>query len=255
LKKCFEILCHSQKTTTQKATSNIESSKPTMTTSIQLVVFDMAGTTIDEQNAVYKAIHQALNEADYECSLDLVLEIAAGKEKRQAIKDVITHLIDDEPFDATIDAIHEDFKQKLDAVYASGIAKPMPDATAVFEALRQKNIKIALNTGYTRIVAEMLMQQVGWQVPATIDALVTSSDVAQGRPQPDMILEAMRLLHITDPQVVAKIGDSAIDIEEGHRAGCGLVAGVLTGAQTHAQLATANPTHILNNLTELLPLL
>lgn len=219
---------------------------------IQLVVFDMAGTTIDEQNAVYKAIHQALNEAGHECSLELVLEIAAGKEKFQAIKDVITQLNGTTPSDELVKSIHIDFKQKLDAVYASGIACAMPDAETVFETLRTQNIKIALNTGYSREVAMLLMQQLGWSVPQTVDALVTASDVSNGRPHPDMILEAMRLVGIADPKAVAKIGDSGIDIEEGHNAGCGLVAGVLTGAQTHAQLATANPTYIFNSLTELL---
>lgn len=219
---------------------------------IELLVFDMAGTTIDEQNAVYKSIHQALNEAGYQCSLDTVLEIAAGKEKRQAIKDVIMYLNGDGSFDTAIDAIHEDFKQKLDRVYANGIARPMPDAVAVFEALRAKNIKVALNTGYSREIATLLMRQLDWAVPQTVDALVTASDVTQGRPHPDMIWEAMRLVGVADPKCVAKIGDSAIDIEEGHRAGCSLVAGVLTGAQTYEQLATAKPTHIFKNLTELL---
>lgn len=223
-----------------------------MSIPIQLVVFDMAGTVIDEQNAVYKAIHKALNEAGYDCSLDLVLSIAAGKEKRQAIKDMLVHLMDDEPFDPVIDAIHEDFKQKLDAVYASGIAKAMPDAEVVFGQLRQQDIKVVINTGYARPIAELLMQQVGWSIPQTVDGLVTASDVTLGRPHPDMILAAMQLTGITDPQAVAKVGDSAIDIEEGLNAGCGLVAGILTGAQNHAQLSLAHPTHIVENLTELL---
>ena len=226
-----------------------------MSQHIELVVLDMAGTTIDEQNAVYKAIHQAINEAGYGCSLELVLEIAAGKEKRQAIKDMLTYLMDDEPFDATIDTIHQDFKQKLDEVYAHGIAKAMPDAEAVFGQLRQQNIKVVLNTGYARPIAELLMQQIGWTIPQTVDGLVTASDVTQGRPHPDMILAAMQLTGITDPQAVAKVGDSAIDIEEGLHAGCGLVAGILTGAQTRAQLAMAHPTHIIENLTELLGIL
>ncbi|MCA0234306.1 MAG: phosphonatase-like hydrolase [Bacteroidetes bacterium] len=219
---------------------------------IELVIFDMAGTTIDEQNAVYKAIHQALNEAGYHCSLELVLEIAAGKEKFQAIKDVITHLNSHVPSDTAVGVVHKDFKQKLDTVYASGIARAMPDAEAVFEELRARNIKVVLNTGYSREVATLLMQQLGWSVPQTVDALVTASDVTQGRPHPDMILEAMRLVGVREPKAVAKIGDSGIDLEEGHNAGCGLVAGVLTGAQTRPQLATANPTHIFEHLTELL---
>lgn len=219
---------------------------------IKLVVFDMAGTAIDEQNSVYKAIHQAIVWAGYDCSLDTVLAIAAGKEKRQAIKDVLTQLIDDEPFDDVIDAIHEEFKQKLDIVYRSGVVRAMPDAEQVFEALRQKNIKIALNTGYSRSVAEMLLQQIGWTIPKTFDVLVTASDVDNGRPEPDMILNAMAQLGIANAKFVVKIGDSAIDIVEGQNAGCGLTAGVLTGAQNQEQMAAANPTHIFECLSDLL---
>lgn len=52
---------------------------------IQLVVFDMAGTTVNEQNVVYKTVHQAIEHAGYPVSLDTVLLIAAGKEKFEAV--------------------------------------------------------------------------------------------------------------------------------------------------------------------------
>ena len=93
------------------------------------------------------------------------------------------------PPDALVESIHGDFIQKLDMVYASGIACAMPDAEAVFETLRAQNIKTALNTGYSREVALLLMQQLGWSVPQTVDALVTASDVTIGRPHPDMPLD------------------------------------------------------------------
>ncbi|MEZ4903828.1 MAG: hypothetical protein R2822_19795 [Spirosomataceae bacterium] len=41
----------------------------------------MAGTTVDEQNAVYKAIHQAIYQAGYDCSLDLVTENSSRQRK------------------------------------------------------------------------------------------------------------------------------------------------------------------------------
>jgi beta-phosphoglucomutase-like phosphatase (HAD superfamily) len=56
---------------------------------IKLVVFDMAGTTVDEQNVVYKTVHAVINDAGYEFSLDQVLEHGAGKEKKTAINDVL----------------------------------------------------------------------------------------------------------------------------------------------------------------------
>ena len=69
-----------------------------------------------------------------------------------------------------------------------------------------------------------------------------------------MILLAMKITGISDSVKVLKVGDSAIDIEEGKNAGCGIAAGITTGAQTAGQLVTASPTHVLDSLEELLHL-
>ncbi len=66
-----------------------------------------------------------------------------------------------------------------------------------------------------------------------------------------MIELAMQHCDVTDPRKVAKIGDSAIDIEEGRNAGCGLTFGITTGAQLREQLLLATPNAILSNLSEL----
>lgn len=212
----------------------------------------MAGTVIDEQNLVYKTIRQAIVSAGYVCDLDTVLAIAAGKEKRQAIVDVLTYLTDDEPLDDLIDKIYETFKQELDIVYQSGLVKAMADAERVFDELRKKNIKIALNTGYNRSMAKLILSQVGWIVPLHFDVLVTASDVDSGRPNPDMILNAMAQLAIENLSYVVKVGDSAVDILEGKNAECGITVGVTTGAQNREQLAAAKPTYIFDSLLDLL---
>ena len=56
---------------------------------IKMVVFDMAGTTVNENMVVYKTLQRAINEAGYDFTLDQVLAQGAGKEKVQAIKDVL----------------------------------------------------------------------------------------------------------------------------------------------------------------------
>ncbi|MEY3443535.1 MAG: hypothetical protein RLZZ519_1816 [Bacteroidota bacterium] len=38
-----------------------------------MVVFDMAGTTVDEQNLVYKTLHKAVNAAGFAIPYDQVL--------------------------------------------------------------------------------------------------------------------------------------------------------------------------------------
>lgn len=218
---------------------------------IELVVFDMAGTTVDEDNVVYKTVRTAINSRGYEFSQEQVQSAGAGKEKSQAIRDVLaldgmTHG-DDE-----VDQIFADFKQRLHVAYENLSVKEQDGATAVFRELRSRGIKVVLNTGYDRATAEALIEKIGWQVGREIDGLVTASDVKVGRPGPEMILKAMDLTGVSDPKSVAKVGDSQIDIEEGKNADCGLTVGITTGAQTELQLNEANPSIVIHRLSDFL---
>lgn len=217
---------------------------------IQLVVLDMAGTTVDEDNVVYKTVRAAINAAGYSFTQDQVQEAGAGKEKSQAIRDVLA--LDGCPHsDDEVAAIFGDFKQRLQAAYATLDVKEQPGATESFAKLHQHGIKVVLNTGYDRATAESLVAKIGWTVGKEIDGLVTASDVQNGRPAPDMIWLAMQQTGVESRQSVVKIGDSAIDIEEGRNAECGMTFGVTTGAQTESQLKSAEPTHIVDSLGEM----
>lgn len=221
---------------------------------IKLVVFDMAGTTVDEDNVVYKTLMNALNESDFDFDLNTVLEIGAGQEKRQAIKD-LARLVHPEFSEESIDSIFEDFKIKLKQAYQDLEVKAQPGADVLFDFLRGKGIRIALNTGYDRPTAERLVEKIGWQEGEDFDLLVTASDVSGSRPAPDMIDYARTKLGVDAPEEVAKVGDSIIDIEEGKNAGCGMNIGVTTGAHTAEQLRSVNPDHIIHNLEALKALL
>ncbi|SOS74653.1 HAD family hydrolase [Tenacibaculum piscium] len=216
---------------------------------IDMVVFDMAGTTVDEQNVVYKTLHKAIQNFNVEVSLETVLEYGAGKEKHKAIKDVLTHLKSDKLKDSQ--TIFDNFKKLLTVAYATLEVKPIKGIENVLLNLRSEGIKVVLNTGYDRKTATLLLDKLEWDEKIHYDALITASDVVNGRPHPDMIFQAMELLGVTDASKVLKAGDSAIDIEEGKNAGCGITVGVLSGAQTKAQLEKEKPTYILESLVNL----
>ncbi len=217
---------------------------------IRLVVFDMAGTTVDEDNVVYKTVRAAINAAGYQFSQEQVQEFGAGKEKSQAIRDVLA-LDGSTHSDQEVAAIFDDFKLRLASAYEVLDVKQQPGASETFAKLREHGIKVVLNTGYDRATAESLVKKIGWVVGKEIDGLVTASDVENGRPAPDMIHLAMKQTDVATGDQVAKIGDSTIDIEEGKNAGCGLTFGVTTGAQTEAQLQTANPSHVVSSLAKM----
>jgi phosphonatase-like hydrolase len=215
---------------------------------LKMIVFDMAGTTVDEQNVVYKTLHRAIREAGFELSLDDVLRQGAGKEKMQAIVDILQdkHLEKSE-----LQVIYNKFLLLLDEAYQHLEVVPQPGAVEIFYYLKAQNIKVVLNTGYNQQTADQLLAKLNWKVGVEIDGLITASQVRANRPQPDMILLAMEQMGITNCDVVAKVGDSIIDIEEGKNAGCALSIGITTGAHSFEQLQTAMPNFIIDNLLQL----
>lgn len=223
-------------------------------TKVDLVVFDMAGTTVNEDNIVYKTVQKAINKKGYNLALDTVLEHGAGKEKHQAIKDILAHVDGAVSLEKAAD-IFKDFKGLLQEAYKELEVTTYPGVTAMLAKLRESQIKIALNTGYNTEIATLLLQKMGWSVGKEYDVLVTADDVTNGRPNPDMIYKAMELVGVQDAVRVLKAGDSVIDIEEGKNAHCGFTVGVTTGAHTKNQLATAQPTFILDSLQGLAEML
>ena len=221
---------------------------------IKMVVFDMAGTSVDEGNVVYQTLHKAIEKQCPSITFEDVLKWGAGKEKLQAIRETLaeSHITLNEQ---SIQEIFKDFLGLLDIAYANLIVVPTNNTERLFNELRTKDIKVVLNTGYNTVTAISLLNKLNWVKGVQYDLLVTSSDVSNNRPMPDMILYAMDKLNITDASTVIKVGDSTIDIEEGRNAGCKYNIGVTTGAHTKAQLESANPDYIFDNIYDLVSVL
>ncbi|MFD2567427.1 phosphonatase-like hydrolase [Pseudotenacibaculum haliotis] len=220
-----------------------------MLENIKMVVFDMAGTTVDEHNVVYQTLQKSINDHGIDVDLDTVLELGAGKEKHQAIKDVLSFLNSNKTEDSYL--IFNNFKKMLDEAYLKLEVKPIDGVEEVLQKLKEANIRVVLNTGYAREIAMNLLNKLNWIKGTHYDMLITASDVEKGRPDPEMIQKAMKEFNISKAAEVLKAGDSWIDIEEGKNAGCGVTIGVLSGAQSREQLEKENPTYILNSLKEL----
>lgn len=230
---------------------------------IKLCVFDMAGTTVNEDNLVYKTVRDAINQAlsedgktNQQVDLDICLEFGAGKEKRQAINDILNELnIAKDDVESLTDTAFTIFKTRLAKAYTAETLAPFDGMLALFDKLKASGRTVVLNTGYDATTAKKILAILGWSVDNEIDALITADDVTNGRPAPDMITLAMDKFGIEDSQKVLKAGDSGIDIEEGKNANCGLCVGVLTGAQTKEQLETSSPDIVLAKLTDLAQLI
>lgn len=216
---------------------------------IKLIVFDIAGTTVKDDDYVAHAFRNAFVKNGYDISLDQTYPYM-GIKKIVAVNAMLAKLGGQS---ADAGTIYTDFTDEMMDFYTyNASVMPLPYAEEVFQQLKEKGIRIALNTGFPRIIADVIINRLQWKDKGWVDDIISSDEVEHGRPQPFMIQELMLRASITDPLEVAKVGDTEVDVNEGRNAGCGLVVAVTTGAYTEEQLAAYDPDHIISSLS-LLP--
>lgn len=225
--------------------------------SIQLVVFDLAGTTVNDNKDVHRVLQRALANAGVEISIEDANEVM-GIPKPVAIRALLEKRYrGDRPiYDAWVAAIHEDFvKEMIDFYKTDPDVSERKGVSNVFRKLKERKLKVIVDTGFDRPITDALLARLGWTSQNLIDGSVTSDEVPRGRPYPDMIYRAMVLTGVTHPSHVAKIGDTASDLMEGTSAGCGIVIGITTGAFTKQQLLLEKHTHLIDEIEDVLEIL
>jgi phosphonatase-like hydrolase len=221
---------------------------------IKMIVFDMAGTTVADKNFVADAFQKAFKNQGM-IVYPIEINPLMGYKKELAIQMLLEkHGVD---FDrAMIDQIHNDFVDEMEGFYEiSPEVQPAPGAEELFLELKERSIIVTLNTGFPRRIADVIINRFQWKNKGLVDDYLASDEVPAGRPAPFMIRQLMSRARIDDPRLVAKVGDTIVDVEEGKNAGCRYVIGILTGACTLDQLREHNPTHIINSLSEIHSLL
>jgi phosphonatase-like hydrolase len=223
---------------------------------IQLAVFDIAGTTLHDESNVALVLQGALQAAGVAVTIPEVNEVM-GYAKPYAIRYLLEqHQHPESGNQDFITELHEKFVNDMKTHYAnSEQVREKSGVSAVFATLREKGIKVALDTGFDREITNVILDRVGWLKEGLVDAVATSDEVTYGRPYPYMIYSIMEQLEIKSIQAVAKIGDTTSDLEEGTNAGCKYVIGVTTGAYTKEELQQGPHTHLISTLDELLPIL
>jgi phosphonatase-like hydrolase len=221
---------------------------------IQLVVFDIAGTTVRDKGNVADSFINAFDDFGFSIPREEVKKVM-GFRKMDAIRILLDKFYPGtlETSPQLVGEIHGRFIANMISFYEHDAdLAALPYAEELFSRLRKEGIKIALNTGFTRAVTDTLLRRLHWDNGRHfIDRVICSDEVPQGRPHPDMINTLIGELEIGSPSLVLKVGDTEVDIEEGRNAGCGIVVGVTSGAYTRAQLEGSHPDHIIDGLQEL----
>jgi phosphoglycolate phosphatase len=215
---------------------------------IDLVCFDMAGTTVRDSGLVNTAFLAALesvgipsDDPDMPGRLQYVQD-TMGQSKIE----VFRALLHDED---RAQAATRGFEDAVARAVTEGAVAPLDGAEDVFAALRAAGTKVCLTTGFSADTQTLIVDRLGWA--DRVDLVLAPGDGVRGRPYPDLVLTAVLRLAIDDVRSVAVVGDTANDLLAGWRAGASVVAGVLTGAHGRADLEAAPHTHILDSVADL----
>lgn len=222
-----------------------------MTARITIACLDLAGTTVADDGTVMAAFSAAMEQfglapgtPGYDRAAEIV-HVTMGQSKIE----VFRQILGDEMAAAAANQVFE--RQYADLVRGGAIAA-LPGAEETLNALRDGGIRICLATGFSPVTRDVVLDALGWRSLA--DLALSPADAGRGRPWPDLPLTALMRLGGGAVSELAVVGDTASDVQSGVRAGAGLVAGVLTGSASRAELQAAGAPHVIDTIADLLPL-
>ncbi|MEW1962283.1 HAD family hydrolase [Microbacterium sp. NPDC077644] len=215
-------------------------------TAIELVVLDMAGTTVRDDGVVEQAFQRAAERTGVADRMPWPEALQYVRDTMGMSKiDVFTHVAAGDVAAAT--AATAAFEGAYAEIIAEQGAEEIPGAADAIRALRDAGLSVVLTTGFAPVTRDALIDALGWG--DLVDLALSPIDAGRGRPAPDLVLTALLRMGASSVQAVAVAGDTASDVETGRRAGAGFVAGVLSGAHDRAALDSADA--VLDSVVDL----
>lgn len=229
---------------------------------ISLVVFDLSGTTVSDDNAVAKCLFEAAQSFKVNATLE-DFEKTIGTNKIHLYEFMLAktngHAVSFDQLEQSYFPEYHAEAMKIFAKYSVLMVdyyrkntQPMPSAEATFAWCKANGIKIATDTGFHSDVNTAIMEGLGWLEKGMIDlSLNVENTGGIGRPAPYLIYTAMMQLGIQNIHEVIKIGDTPADLLSGYHAGCKGNIGVLSGANKREVLEKYPHTHIIQSVKDL----
>jgi len=207
---------------------------------ISMVMFDLSGTTVQDDTGVRDCLYQAAVEFGLDTTPEeILLHMGTNKihlyqfliareqgtkidiKNLERIKDPGSYERAKEVFDRYQEIMIEHYRKNVQEV---------PGASEVFR-----------------------WYGLGWLRDGLVDLSVDVEDIPGqiGRPAPFMIFHAMTQLNVQSVHEVIKVGDTPADMLEGRNAGCRGVIGVLSGPRPVTAWGKYWHTHVIPSVADL----
>lgn len=213
---------------------------------IKLAIFDVAGTTVVDEGLVVEAFVDAIQdlEPDQEKISKHVSFVQETMGERKI--DVFNRIFENSELAILA---HERFIQSYLRRVKHGEISPVPGTETLFRKLKEKGIRVALNTGFPREILQAVIDTLQWK--GIVDYSVASDEVSAGRPAPDLInalinqMNRRSSIEISGKNIIV-FGDTMADMAAAKAAGAAIAVGVISGVHTRDQLLSRGADLVIN---------
>jgi HAD superfamily hydrolase (TIGR01509 family) len=203
------------------------------------VLFDCDGTLADSMRLIETSIAEALSVLGHSFTHEQVHAIA-GPPFRDMIRLLVGRTTDEE-FARIGDAYGAAYNERQ-----AEMLRPIAGATPLIEALRTRDIPLALVTNRIEASAHRAITTLGWA--QHFDVVIGSDMTAQPKPSADPALLALERLGV-HASLAAYVGDNEADMLCATAAGIPVVIGLAIAGNGDA-LAAAGATYVAGSLEE-----
>jgi pyrophosphatase PpaX len=204
-------------------------------------LFDADGTLIDTTELIYRCfVHTCKKFNDMDVSRDEVVK-NIGLTLRCQMETYFGPLTDDEF--AVRAAEHMRFQL---SIYPEFL-RLFPTVLEGLELLHNHGKHCAIVTSRRRETLDLYLDKTG--IIDFFSVFVTPENTAKHKPDPEPVIEALRLLSVGDKTEAVFIGDSSFDVECGSRAG--IDTALVAWSNTDPSTLPFAPTHFIDDFTQM----
>ncbi|AHY45785.1 putative phosphatase [Rubrobacter radiotolerans] len=204
---------------------------------LQVALFDFDGTLVDTTELIFQSMRHATTEVlRKELSREVLLANVGQPLPKQM-----------EVFDPErVDDLLESYRTYNDEVHETYI-KSFPEIPASITRLKEAGVRVAVVTSKRRHSVNLAIKSFP-ELGEVVDHFVTMEDTERHKPDPEPLLEGLRVLGGSSPAAAAYTGDAPFDVAAARAAGMTSVA-VSWGAFTEKTLRASEPDFLAGDIS------
>jgi phosphoglycolate phosphatase len=209
---------------------------------VKALMIDLDGTLVDSTSALVEAAKQALTATSlHHVNPQIGVDIARRLQSNLPLNDLLNKK-------GIVGVKKQQFiKAYLNAFHDLTLTetKPLPNVHKTLQKL-SKHMPLALITRRSTSKKQLRKELKRLQFSSYFKVIVTSQDVTQPQPSPEILLKAALQLGVSTEEC-AFVSDSIVDIQAGKAAGITTIA-VLSGLFSRKELEKWKPNFITENI-------